>query len=186
MLAGCRRRRYSSARCAAPSSRCTASATISSSSMRAREPLAMTAGAGRRARRPAYRHRLRPADRGRAERPPPTHSCGSGTPTAARSRRAATPRAASRRCSARSATIETRGRPARRDARQRRRATVDMGAAALRLGRDPARLSDGHRATAGRLGGAAARPFAVNVGNPHVVFFVDDAGAVDLATGSAR
>jgi diaminopimelate epimerase len=25
------------------------------------------------------------------------------------------------------------------------------------------------------------RPFAVNVGNPHVVFFVDDAGAVDLA-----
>ena len=25
------------------------------------------------------------------------------------------------------------------------------------------------------------RPFAVNVGNPHVVFFVEDAGAIDLA-----
>ena len=38
----------------------------------------------------------------------------------------------------------------------------------------PLAYRDGHRGAAGRLGRARA-PRAVNVGNPHVVFFVDDA-----------
>ena len=60
-------------------------------------------------------------------------------------------------------------------------ATIDMGEPRFGWDEIPLAYRDGHGGDAGRLGGAAGSPFAVNVGNPHVVFFVEDADAVDLA-----
>ena len=58
-------------------------------------------------------------------------------------------------------------------------ATVDMGAP--RFGWDEIPLAFPMDTAAMPVGWEGLRePFAVNVGNPHVVFFVDDAGAVDL------
>jgi diaminopimelate epimerase len=59
-------------------------------------------------------------------------------------------------------------------------ATVDMGAP--RFGWEEIPLAYAMDAAAMPVGWEDLRnPFAVNVGNPHVVFFVDDADAVDLA-----
>ena len=79
-----------------------------------------------------------------------------------------------------SATIETAGGLLEATATAAAR-DASTWAAALRLGRDPARLCRWIRRDCRSPGTAAARPFAVNVGNPHIVFFVDDAAAVDLA-----
>ena len=106
-------------------------------------PFALTGAPGARHRRPAHGSRLRPADRASSRPTAPTPACASGTPTAARSRPAATPRAASRSSSARPPVIDTAGGRSRAP-RRRRGATIDMGAAALRLGRDPAGRGDGH------------------------------------------
>ena len=59
-------------------------------------------------------------------------------------------------------------------------ATIDMGAP--RFGWDEIPLAYAMDTAAMPVGWESLEtPFAVNVGNPHVVFFVDDAHAVDLA-----
>ena len=63
---------------------------------------------------------------------------------------------------------------------RRRDATVDMGAPRFGWDEIPLAYAMDTARDAGRLGGLQ-EPSAVNVGNPHVVFFVEDADAVDLA-----
>ncbi len=76
-------------------------------------------------------------------------------------------------------SIETEGGIIRAAANGRA-ATVDMGAP--RFGWDEIPLAYAIDTAAMPVGwDNLQRPFAVNVGNPHVVFFVDDSEAVDLA-----
>ena len=55
------------------------------------------------------------------------------------------------------------------------------GPGAARLARDPLGPRDGHAPRRRRRGGPLADAVAVNMGNPHAVFFVEDAEAVPLA-----
>ena len=76
-------------------------------------------------------------------------------------------------------TIETKGGVIKASA-QGDGASVDMGAP--RFGWDEIPLAYAMDGAAMPVGWEELQsPFAVNVGNPHVVFFVDDADAVDLA-----
>ena len=128
--------------------------------------------------------------------PAPMPSCASAMPTAARSRPAATPPAASAqllmREQGKSRVAHRHRRPAviwRRHAGDGR-VTVDIGPGAAGLARDPARPRDGHAASRSDAQGPLSDPVAVNVGNPHVVFFVagcrgdrsGDAGARSSST----
>ena len=172
----------------APSSRCTGSATTSSCIDARGRALAPE----RRRRRGAiadrqHGRRLRPAHRDRAAEEPaaPMPSCASATPTAARSRPAAMPRAASPQLLMR----ESGSRPGRDRDRRRRpaaprhagdgRVTVDMGPARLDWREIPlARAMDTLHLDLAL--GPLSDPVAVNIGNPHAVFFVADAEAIDL------
>ncbi|HEX8528360.1 diaminopimelate epimerase [Allosphingosinicella sp.] len=76
-------------------------------------------------------------------------------------------------------SIETKGGVVRASANGAA-ATVDMGAP--RFGWDEIPLAYPMDTSAMPVGWEELeQPFAVNVGNPHIVFFVEDAGAVDVA-----
>ena len=118
-------------------------------------------------------------------------SCASATPMAARSRPAATPRAASPRCCMR----ETR-RDARRDrdrarACSRREARGDGARHASIWGRRGSTGATSRwRATCDTLHvplalGPLGDPVCTSMGNPHATFFVADAEAIDLADARA-
>jgi diaminopimelate epimerase len=82
-------------------------------------------------------------------------------------------------------TIETKGGPLACKTNTDGTVTVDMGAPGLDWQSIPlAKEMDTRRLTIGTIFGREGgnpQPAAVNMGNPHCVFFVDDVGAVDLS-----
>ena len=69
---------------------------------------------------------------------------------------------------------------------RRRRRDRRHGRAALRLGRDPARLRDGHARRCRSAGRSSSDPFAVNVGNPAPRLLRRPMPTRSTSTGSAR
>lgn len=79
-----------------------------------------------------------------------------------------------------SARIETLAGILEAEIRDERTVTVDMGAANLEWDSIPL-ASEQDTLEVDVASGPLKRPTAVNMGNPHAVFFVDDVAAVDLA-----
>ena len=156
-------------------SRCTGSATISSSSTRAQGAVAMDAGAGAGDRRPAHRRRLRPGDPARAVR----RRRRADADLECRRRRGR----GLRQCDALRGAARGRQRHDRDQGRHPAPATPTAStwarpASAGTRSRSLMRWTRRRCRSAGRICRSGA---AVNVGNPHIVFFVRDADAVDLA-----